>query len=229
MHKKRLPSIIVVFAVTLLVTAASIGCSKKESVPEPVELVLANATATPVEPTDPPALQIASERQAGERFTGTIVIEGFEETVHYEHIRNDTVGIEMDYDYEAFVRRSEPDRERFISAYDDLDHPEIYLDVTRSSESPDTVAASISEALSSNYDVGNDSVALDRAGTCIKLDASSDKTGHTPDFMQTVYIIPAADGCRIATIHYTFDSADGFGVRFRHIINSIIILDTLAS
>ena len=224
MHKKRLPSIIVVFAVTLLVTAASIGCSKKESVPEPVELVLANATATPVEPTDPPALQIASERQAGERFTGTIVIEGFEETVHYEHIRNDTVGIEMDYDYESFVRKSEPDRERFISAYDDPNHPEIYLEITRSSENADAVAASVSETLSKDYDVGKDSVTLDQAGPCIRLDASSDKTGHTPDFMQAVYIFPATDGCRIATIHYTFDSADGFGVRFRHFINSIIVI-----
>ena len=226
MHKIRLPSIIAVFAVTLLVTAELIGCSRKKSVPEPVELVLATVTATPVESTDPPAVQIDSERQVGERFTGTIVIEGFEETVHYEHIRNDTVGIEMDYDYESFVRRSEPDRERFISAYDDLDHPEIYLEVTRSSENPDTITVSISKALSNDYEVGNDSVELDMAGTCVRLDASSDKTGHTPDFMQAVYIIPAADGCRIATIHYTCDSADGFGVRFRHIINSIIVLNT---
>ena len=106
----------------------------------------------------------------------------------------------------------------------DPNHPEIYLEITRSSENADAVAASVSETLSKDYDVGKDSVTLDQAGPCIRLDASSDKTGHTPDFMQAVYIFPATDGCRIATIHYTFDSADGFGVRFRHFINSIIVI-----
>ncbi len=225
MNKKVIQTLFMISAFALLPAAALTGCRKEKSAPETVELVLANVTDSPVKPTEPPMEKKESERQVGERFTGTVVIEGFEETVQYEHIRNDTVGIEMDYDYESFIRKSEPNRERFISAYDDLDHPEIYLEVTRSSESPDAVSASISEALSNDYDVGKDSVTLDQAGPCIRLDASSDKTGHTPDFMQAVYIFPAADGCRIATIHYTFDSADGFGVRFRHIINSIIVID----
>ena len=224
MHKRRSYTITAAFAFALILAATLCGCGKQEKTPETVELVLANVTDSPVNPTEPPMTKKESGRQVGERFTGAVVIEGFEETVHYEHIRNDTVGIEMDYDYESFVRKSEPDRERFISAYDDPNHPEIYLEITRSSENADAVAASISETLSKDYDVGKDSVTLDQAGPCIRLDASSDKTGHTPDFMQAVYIFPATDGCRIATIHYTFDSADGFGVRFRHIINSIIVI-----
>ena len=43
-------------------------------------------------------------RQVGERFEGTIILEGMDETVKYEHIRNDTLGFERDYDYENFGR-----------------------------------------------------------------------------------------------------------------------------
>ena len=64
------------------------------------------------------------------------MIEGIEETVRYEHIINDSIGIEMDYDYESLKRYSESDRERFVSVYDDPEKPEIYLDVTYSAEGP---------------------------------------------------------------------------------------------
>ncbi len=57
-----------------------------------------------------------------------------EETVRYEHVRNTALGFEMDYDFESFVRRSEPDRECFISVYDDPEAPENYLEVTFSAE-----------------------------------------------------------------------------------------------
>ncbi|MBQ1413274.1 MAG: hypothetical protein IIY93_08805 [Clostridia bacterium] len=165
-------------------------------------------------------------RQDGERFEDVIMIEGMEETVKYEHIRNDSVGIEMDYDYERFERHSESDRECFISIYDDPQNPQIYLEVTTSADDADTVAATIGETLSANYDIIKESITLDRAGDCILIDASNAKGNKgTPDLLQTVYIIPAADGCRIATAHYTFESAEGFGRRFNYIMNTFVVID----
>ena len=74
----------------------------------------------------------ASGRQNGERFEEVIALEGMEETVRYEHVRNDELGFEMDYDYESLVRRSEPERECFVSIYDDPQNPQYYLEVTAS-------------------------------------------------------------------------------------------------
>ena len=180
------------------------------------------------ESSESDATQIETGRQDGERFEGTIAIEGFEETVKYEHIRNDAIGIEMDYDYERFERHSESDRERFVSVYEDPKKPEIYLDVTYSAEDADTVAASIGKALSKNYDITKESFTLDRAGDCIRIDASVGKDNKTPDKLQTVYIVPASDGCRVATAHYTFESAEGFGKRFQYIMDTLMVIDSHA-
>ena len=87
-------------------------------------------------------------RQDGERFEDVILLEGMEETVHYEHIRNTALGFEMDYDYENFVRCSDENGERFVSDWDDPANPENYLEVTLSREDAETAAAAIIEALS---------------------------------------------------------------------------------
>ena len=78
-------------------------------------------TEVPV-PTAPPATPMPTAepvRQDGERFETVIILEGMEEKVNYEHIRREDLGFEMDYDYEAFARQSTPDRERFVSVWDD--------------------------------------------------------------------------------------------------------------
>jgi len=62
---------------------------------------------------------------------------------------------------------------------------------------------------------------LDLAGRCIRIDASAEKGGMTmPDLLQMVYIIPAADGCRVATAHYSIESAEGFGRRFHYMMDT---------
>ena len=167
----------------------------------------------------------AAMRQDGERFESVIAIEGTEETVRYEHIRSEKLGFEMDYDYECFVRRAESDRECFVSVYDDPAQPEIYLEVTRSPEDADTAAAAVSAALSNDCELIVEPYSLERAGECIRIDASNAKGNQgTPDLLQTVYLIPAADGCRIAAAHYTFESADGFGARFRGMMNTFSVI-----
>ena len=109
------------------------------------------AQAAPSAPVQamPSALASASGRQDGERFEGVITLEGMEETVRYEHIRSEAAGVEMDFDYERFVRRTGTNRERFISVYDDPENPLNYLEVEYRPEDAETVSASISEALSS--------------------------------------------------------------------------------
>ena len=106
-----------------------------------------------------------------------ILLEGMEETVQYEHVRNASVGIAMGYDFESFVRSSDPGRERFVSAYDDPANPENYLNVTCSEEDAETAAASVGEALSAEYEIIRETYTLDRAGSCIRIDASADKGG----------------------------------------------------
>ena len=46
-----------------------------------------------------------------------------------------------------------------------------------------------------------------------------------PDQLQMVYIIPAADGCRIATTHYYIVGAEGFGRRFACIMHTLSVID----
>ena len=93
----------------------------------PVEISGSEGSQEPIgenETTEPPEPESEPGRQNGERFDDVIILEGMEETVHYEHLRNDVLGIEMDYDYENFVRHSEADREIFVSCWDDPDNPE---------------------------------------------------------------------------------------------------------
>ena len=163
--------------------------------------------------------------QPGEHFEGTVPLEGTEQTVHYEAIRNDALGFEMGYDYENFVRQSEADCERFISVWDNPDNPEIYLEITHSSDDAETTAASIAETLSAQYDVSRWEYTLDRAGDCIDLRGELDKEGQMSIWeLQMVYIIPADDGCFVAWGHYTQESAEGCGARFRGMMHTFAVL-----
>ena len=175
---------------------------------------------------DASAPAAAAGRQDGERFETVVMIEGMEETVRYEHIRNDALGFEMDYDYERFARYHESVCERFVSVYDDPDDPQNYFELSFSAADPDTILASVCSSLSDDYEIIQESYTLERAGSCIRIDASNGKgnTG-TPDFLQTVYIIPAADGCRIVTAHYYFESAEGLGRRVSYMLDTLEIIE----
>ena len=166
----------------------------------------------------------SSGRQDGERFEDVIFLEGMEETVNYEHIVSKAVGIEMDYDYEMFQRRSEADRECFVSVWDNAANPENWLELTYSPENAEAAAASVREALSQEYDLLEETRTLDHAGACIRIEASVIKgTNMMADQIQTVYIIPAPDGCRIATAHCAIVGSEGFGHRFAYMLNTLFV------
>lgn len=239
MKKKGIfTTIIAVFVLVFLVTTilSSFGSRNHTAAPvptdspvSPVEPVSTDSLVSPAEPAVPPAAAAEPSRQDGERFEDTIMIEGMEEAVRYEHIRSDAVGIEMDYDYEKFVRRSGPDRERFISIYDNPENPMDYLEITYRAEDADTAAASISDVLSQEYDLSTGPRELKRAGSCLWIEASVIKgTNNMADKLQIVYIIPASDGCRVATEYLTIEAAEGFGRRFSYMLNTLSVIDRTA-
>lgn len=230
--KNRVSAISAVLMLALLLMLLS-GCGGIGSAPEqaapasesesvgaaPAEAASENETA------ERPEIVVESGRQDGERFEAVIFLEGMEETVNYEHVRNDALGFEMDYDYERFERRSESDRECFVSRYDLPENPENYLEVSYNPQDAETVAAAVAAVLSLDYDIIREPYTLEGAGECIRIDASEAKGGMgTPDLLQMVYIIPAADGCRVAVAHYSFESAEGFGRRFGYFMNSFSVL-----
>ena len=219
-----------------LMAASLIGCSRRGAAPVPTD---PPSTAAPAETTSPAATPAPAEtpaptaapapeivRRDGERFEAVIIMEGMEETVRYEHLRSDALGFEMDYDYESFVRRGEPGRERFISDWDDPEHPENYLEVTASPETPEAAAAAVSAALSENYELLSETRDLDHAGACLRIEASEIKGGgYMAEQLQVVYIIPAPGGCLVAAAHYAIEGAEGFGRRFAYMINTIIPIE----
>lgn len=210
----------------LIVCMLLTACGKKEEMVKPAEPSANNEPASLIEPAESSEAEILTGRQDGERFEEVIILEGMEETVRYEHIRNDALGFELDYDYESFVRHRETDRECFISIWDNAENPENYLEVTSSAEDTDMMAASISERLSAEYTTLRETCMLERAGSCIRIDASETRSGGVmPDLLQMVYIIPAPDGCRVATAHYSIESAEGFGRRFSYILNTLVVID----
>ena len=203
------------------------GCGKA---PAPVTESSTPETAAPAAESqsaviETPAPSSVPGRQDGERFEDVIMLEGMEETVKYEHVVNKTLGIEMDYDYESFVRRSEADRERFVSVWDNAANPENWLEVTYSAESAAAAEASISETLSQEYELLKETRTLDRAGDCVRIEASVIKgTNNMAPQIQTVYIIPAPDGCRIATAHCAIEASEGFGRRFAYMLNTLSVI-----
>ena len=183
--------------------------------------------AAPVETEESaPTPAPAPDRQDGERFEKVIVILGLEETAHCEHIINESLGFAMDYDYERFERYSEADRERFVSVWDKPGNPENYLEVTCSDEDAETVAAAVSQELSRDYDITRDTGMLDYAGECIRIHAEVIKGScNMAEHLQTVYIVPAPDGCRIVRAHSYITESEAFGKLFSYMVKSLSVID----
>lgn len=191
------------------------------------DLYINDLAAKAAAPEDAAGTAPVIARQDGERFEAVIVMEGMEETVNYEHIRNEALGFEMDYDYESFSRSGEADRERFVLVWDDPAKPEYYLELSYNPESAEYAADSISEALSAEYELyRDDSFMLERAGRCIYISTSSVKGGgYSPEHLQTVYVIPAGDGCIVATEHCSIESAEGVGRRFAYMMHTLSLIE----
>ena len=215
--------------VFVLMLMLLVGCGRRYTTTMPAEPAVNNESVSMIEPAESSEADILIGRQNGERFEDVIILEGMEETVKYEHVRNDTIGFEMDYDYESFVRRSDANRECFISIYDNADKPENYLEITAYTENADAVAESFTDTLSQTYELLKGARTLDRAGDCIWIEASELKgSNRMADQLQVVYVIPASDGCRVAVEHFSVESAEGFGRRFNYMLNTLAVIDRRA-
>ena len=238
MFRRKHVSTISLALIFVLLTVLLCGCGKIGQIVKPTEPTAEPgpvATPAPVEPSPTPVATPAPtptpvqppviERQNGERFEGTMTFQGMEETIRYEHIRNDALGFEMDYDYERFVRRSEPDRERFISAYDDPEQPENYLEVTSHAEDAETVAAFIADRLSNEYESKPEPITLDKAGNCIHIEASVIKgTNQMAEQLQSVYVFPAPDGCRVAISHCYITDSEFYSMQISRFMNTFSVI-----
>lgn len=231
--RKSFSVIAAALAPVLLMTMLG-GCGMQKAAVEttaPVSAEEAVGTAAPAETPETVSeteAEAAAEpgRQDGERFEALILLEGMEETVSYEHVRNDALGFEMDYEYENLARRSYADRECFVSVWDIPDAPENYLEVTYRAENAETVAAAVREALSQKYELLEGSRELERAGSCIRIEASDLKgTGMMADQLQVVTIIPASEGCLVVTEHFAAEASEGFGRRFSYMLNTLTVID----
>ena len=217
--KQCMKLLALVLSLTLLLAAAA-GCAKGKEEPQPAE------TESPVETAEAAEETPAIERQHGERFEDVIMIEGMEETIKLEHFVNETAGLAMDYDYESFVCRASSDRLQIVSAYDDPETPENYIEVSYCPDDAETVADAIEKALSADYAVSRDTAVLKSGVECIHMDASATPDGaYTADVLQAVYVIPADDGCRVAHLRYLPEGSDGFGRRLSYLASTVTVMD----
>ena len=235
--KKTVVIMIVIAALALSLT----GCGKA---PAAQNTAPAAEAQTPAQETTPaaetPAVPAATQTESaaapeaeafparadGERFEDVIMIEGMEETVRYEHVKSAAFGFEMDYDYENFVRRSDADCERFVSVWDNAAEPENYIEVRSDTGNAELVADAIIARLSGDYEIRQEYRELARAGQCIHIAADIIKgTDRMPDHLQYVYVIPAADGCRVVTEHCFAVDCEGLLRRFDYMLNTLTVPD----
>lgn len=224
--KKKL--FISLLSAALMLSLAACGkAPAAESEAPAAEPQVTEAVSDVTAPQTPEVASDAAEpaRQDGDRFEAVIIMEGMEETVQYEHLRNEALGFEMDYEYESFARESDSERERFVSVWDDPNAPENYLEIAYNTGNSELVASAISATLSGTYDTTTEEYELDGAGTCLRIEAAVLKgTNNMADQLQEVYIIPAHDGCLVATAHFSIEAAEGFGHRFAYMLNTLSVL-----
>ena len=219
MNKKLRTVICTVLVMALLSITALSGCGRTDT---------ASATPVPTEQISPAETPQSATpgRQDGERFETTVIVEGMEETVSYEHIRNEALGFELDYDYEILERRTEADREVFLALGEDPEDPWNYFEIRRTAGDADSVAAELSANFSDAYDtVSAAPFTFSGAGACTCIDVSGAKDGKAPaGSLLTVYVIPANGSCLVALVRCTFESAGGFGVRANAILNTLTLI-----
>ena len=224
MKRKTVYSILTALMMAALVMTIT-GCKKNTTTEtasaEPVVVDINDGTSE-VATADPVGGESKTGRADGERFDGTIMLEGMEETVHYEHIVNNDLGFEMDYEYEDLNRKTLADREIFISVYDDENDPSNYLEVSQSDLPVDTVITNLRIELSQKADIETETRTLENAGEVTYIEASS-KDGNMLNQIQSVYVIPAGNGTIVARCHFSIEAAEGFGGRFRQMLNTLVV------
>ena len=215
---------ILLIALALALVLSLAACAKTPA-PAPTAEPTAEQTSEPTPTAEPTATPAPSGRQPGERFEETIIIEGMEETVTYEHVRSDALGFELDYDCERFEYRVGDDSDVFVSVWDLPADPANYIEVTRRAQDAATVVAEVRAALSGEYELIEEARELENAGECTYIEAAALKNGGgMPDRLQLFYIVPAGDGCIVVAEHLEAEAAEGFGRRFGYMLDTLTVI-----
>lgn len=166
---------------------------------------------------------LSSEMPDGFRFESSIILEGMEEMVQYEHAISLNAGISIDYDYEIFTRRTGESSESFVSVYDDSSHPDNYMSISASPADGDTMKEIIGSYLESLFsNVTAEQTELGPFTGCTRFVADTPLTDEFSRNAVTVqYVIPANDGSRLVELHYTAESAEGFGTRMERMLDTL--------
>ena len=229
MKRKCVNALTLTMAMAVLSMTMMGGCSKEDdnTTDETKNETVASETeadndSSEIAVEDTSAASGTSGREDGERFEETIMIEGMEETVYYEHYVDTTIGFEIDYEYYELGRSASNEDVTFFSMYDDPNDLENYLEITYSPDDADLTASNLTSEYSSNFEVIQSSVTLDNGVTCTKLSLLNPEDGSRN--LQNIYVIPADDGCRVASAHFTIESSEGFGTRFDNTVRSINVI-----
>ena len=237
--KKKLLAAAITTTLILSFTACKTSSPEESQVPyiepvvpasEQVENTTSEILSSESLSSDIPASETAGSetepvRADGERFETTIILEGMEETVQYEHVKNEKIGFEMDYDYESFTRVTTDAYERFISVYDDDSTPENYMQAEYVEDTPENVITAISNELSETYEVETEEFTLEKAGPCTRIPAEVIKgTNNMADRLQMIYVIPAGSGTLVVREHFVAEASEGFGRRFSYMLNTLKII-----
>ena len=137
---------------SLTLTLSLAGCAFSRPVQSAAPTAEPAGSAEEPADSEPADVVVETGRQNGERFESVIQLEGMEETVQYEHVVSRAAGFEIDYEYENLVRRSEADRELFLSAWDDPAQPVNYLEVRYDTGNAELVASALNAGLAASYD-----------------------------------------------------------------------------
>lgn len=229
MKRKYMNALTLMMAMAVLSMTMMGGCSKEDdnTPDETKNETVASETEADNDSSedaveDTSAVSGTSGRENGERFEETIMIEGVEETVQYEHYVDTTIGFEIDYEYYELGRSASKEDVTFFSMYDDPNNLENYLEITYSPDDVDLTASNLTSEYSSNFEVIQSSETLNNGVTCTTLALLNPEDGSKN--IQMIYVIPADDGCRVAAAHYTVESMEGFGRRFERTVRSINVI-----
>ena len=176
-----------------------------------------------VDPT-PAVAPAEGEEPDGTRFKGVVMLEGQEEPVKLEHIISSHAGVSLDYDYESFIRTYDDDSEYFQWASDnESESPEIYLQITASPASDYAMTEHLNECVKSLGETPENSEGdVGRFSACDMITSRElPERNDGEEFITVRYVIPAPDGCRVAKLRYTQETAETICRRMEQILSSL--------
>lgn len=214
--------IMIVLAAVLVVTGvfALCACAEEGQSQTPPEVVTSEGDAEPVEPDD-------AEPQAradGERFEGTVLIEGSEESVMCEH-KIGSFGYEIDFYYEQFEFSTGEGMDCYQWKNDDMNEmPKNIITISHAGNEAASLANSIADSMRENGFATVEVNSGELAGMAAYVVSSSGYSGdlYGSDAIINTYVIPIdAENSLFVETQFTVESEEGVGARMLGMLSTI--------